>query len=149
MLGMDFGDQSLSIAENGCVFKSIALQRLFAAIADPAGKLRMGAVKDFEQGFFVIAHQQVHLVDARRFGQQPLDDMCRLRAAINEIAEHDQMNRIGRVAAAFVGDPRKQRVEQVETAVNVADRIDARARRHLRPILGNGLGGRLAVEKSF
>ncbi len=68
----------------------------------------------------------------RAVGAKPLDDLGRSGTAVDEIAEKDN-DIVGPIPALDVGlDPRQRIVDQIQPAMNVADRIDAIARRHAR-----------------
>ena len=82
-------------------------------------------------------------VDRREVGQrlidQQIDDLPALHAAIDVIADiDDQLVGAGRQLAGVFDDQAVQLGEKVGTAVHVADRIDADARRDAGRASGRG-----------
>ena len=85
-----------------------------------------------QEHLLVIAHQEAGVHSRRRRRHQPLDDAARIGAPVDEVAEEDISGARAAAPGAVVGgDAREQSVEQIEPAVNVADRIDADPVRHL------------------
>jgi hypothetical protein len=75
----------------------------------------------------MIAAKQYHLVDASRVDGQPLDNACRSRTAIDQVAKHDkQMVPIGG-RRTVSRDSAEQFVKQIESPMDITDGIDARA----------------------
>ena len=72
----------------------------------------------------------------RLVGLQPLDDLCRRRAAIDEVAkEDDDALRRGSPGRILL-DPGEQLAKQIVPAMDVADRIEHVPGRQLRPTSG-------------
>ena len=80
-------------------------------------------------------------------GTQAFDNLCRGRPAVDQVAEkhNDVLGRRARIDVSL--DLRQHIVEQIEPAVNVADRIDAVAVRHARLARAAVLGKQAAKEK--
>src|SRR3546814_10025910 len=72
----------------------------------------------------MIAKQKARFGALRPQADQPVDHLRQLRPAIDEVAQENKLTRYA--ASPFIGkNLRQQSVEQIEMAMNVADRIDA------------------------
>ena len=89
----------------------------------------------------MVAAQRAERGEARIACHRPAHDARRIRAAIDQIAEQQDVGAGGGVLLVVGVDQVEQQVEQVEPAVHVPDRVDALARRD------SGLGCAGAAER--
>src|SRR5690242_12052050 len=117
---------------------AVAQDRLAAADPHEQAQRFHVAGERAEEDLLVIAEDEADV--AARLGKpdQPIDHARRIGAAIDEIAEEDELRLRGAAGAVVRLDLPDQIVEQAEAAVDIADRIDALP-------FGDGARDRLAI----
>jgi hypothetical protein len=106
------------------------VQRGVAAKPHPR-RADLGIDQEAQQPGVVIA-QQVDGIEVRqRPAQQQVEDSAALQPSVDVVADvqHDLLGTRGQLVR-IRGDPAVQKFEQIGAAVDVADRIDAHARRY-------------------
>ena len=122
-------DRGRSRVQHPAGGEAVALGAFGAAIGQPVLDARIVAAEDAEEEFLVIALEEDVAGESGRARDEQVDDSAAVGTAVDEVAEEDQPG-LGRPAPRIVLlDPGEQVDEEVEPAVDVADRIGAAARR--------------------
>jgi len=103
-----------------------ALERFEPALAQPGPLHADISVEDAQQHFLMVSHQHCEPIGSPLHAGQELQHSSRIRPAINNIAEYDDLQASRRAKAARVRfDLVKQRAQQIVAAVHVSNRVDA------------------------
>lgn len=126
--GLQHPDQRLVIG-GGIGFRrnSVAEYRLPAADAVKEAQQFRIAFQSRQEDFFVIPQQKASRGPLLAQCHQAVDHTRRFGTAVDQVAEEDQVSLHSAPHLFVVPDALKQSLEKIETAVNVADRIDPAA----------------------
>jgi hypothetical protein len=81
--------------------------------------------EDSKKHFLVVAEQEHGFYRGPPIGAQAFDDLCRIRTAIDQVADEDEEHLARGTAANVVVDLVERLVEKVESTMNVPHRIGA------------------------
>src|SRR5208282_414612 len=108
---------------------AVAVERRPAAVHEPA-RPRLRLLKEAEHEFLVVPHEVDALEALERRVEQEVDHLARLQAAVDIVAEIDDASSLDGTLAGVLSELEVKRLEKVGAAVDIADRVDARARRN-------------------
>ncbi len=122
---------------------AVGMQRLQPAKAAPMGRDRGIAQKALEQGF-VISLQR-NEIRRKRIARQAIEDAARIGAAIDVIADRYGQTSARGTCFKIACDLADHAVEQIRSAVNIANDVEPLPLGQLRPLIhGCSVSGRRA-----
>jgi hypothetical protein len=123
--GISDGLERLLIAEFRELrgFNTVAAEAFRASEPAPFGDERCVAIENAKQDLLVVAKQEDRSDALLRESAEPFDDLCRVRAAVDEVAEKHQKRLSGRPFRSIALNQAEELLEQIEAAVDVSDNI--------------------------
>ncbi len=125
--------------------QAVAGERFHAADPPEEADRALVAARSHDKNLFMIALEQPDVAARSMQRPDPLDHLRRMRSTIDQITEQDEAPTLSRPQRIVGRKHAEQLVEQVEPAMNVADRIDA----PVIPTLGGSPSSSLDRRRNF